>query len=186
MRFCFAFLLLLLPTETLQHQLDLEPLLHDDKALQKLTVMYRYEPRGNHGYQMFFIHGDGSLLSQAHPARPIANSDIPTCRNRISRDKVKELVCLIIQRRFWDLPDRNFLFLYISQPEGEIDLHTIAVDDGLAKARRSFAVGRYAENQESMPADFAAIQEQLEQLKDFTLHTPEKPCHFAPAVKFWE
>jgi hypothetical protein len=188
MRFLLVYLLSLLlgATGPLEHQLDLEPMLHDEKALQKLTIMYQYEPRANYGFQLFFVHGDGSLMFQAYPERPMAARDIPTCRNRVSQDKVKGLVRLMIQGHFWDLPERWFFFLNASQSEEVLEIHTIAVDDGFAQARRIFGVGTYAGKQEFLPANFAIIQEQLTQLKDFTLHTPDKPCHLAPAVKFWK
>jgi hypothetical protein len=188
MRFLLVSLLLLLPhaTGTLQHQVDLEPMLHDDKALQKLTILYQYEPRANHGFQMFYVRGDGSLILQAFPERPMATRNIPTCRNRVNQEKVKEIVRLMIQRHFWDLPERSFIFLSVSQSEETLEIHTIAVDDGITEARRNFGVGTYAGKQESMPADFAVVEEQLKQLKEFTLHTPERPCHLAPAIKFWK
>jgi hypothetical protein len=188
MKFLFVSLLLLLPhaTGTVEHQVDLDPMLHDDKALQKLTILYQYEPRANHGFQMFYVRGDGSLILQALPERPLATRDLPTCRNRVSQDNVKGLVRLMIQRHFWELPERWFFFLNASQSEDALEIHTIAVDDGFAEARRMFGVGTYGGKQESLPDDFAIIEEQLKQLKDFTLHTPEKPCHLAPAIKFWK
>jgi hypothetical protein len=109
-------------------------MLHDDKALQKLTIMYQYDPRAKHGFQMFFVRGDGSLTLQAYPERPMAAGDIPTCWNRVSQDKVKGLVQLMIERHFWDLPERWFFFLNASQSE-VLEIHTIAVDDGFAQAR---------------------------------------------------
>lgn len=186
MRLLFAFILVLLPqgTEPIQHQLDLEPMLHDADALKKLTIMHQ-QP-GDRGNQVFFVCGDGSLIFQAYPRRPMPTPEIPTCRNKVSQEKVKELLRLLIQKHFWDLPERQFIFVYASQTGEELELHTIAVDDGYARASRTFGVGTYAGKQESIPDDFSAIEEQLNQLKDFTLHTPEKPCHFAPAIKFWK
>lgn len=182
MRLLLISLLFLMPqaTEPYKHRLDLEPMLQDAQALRKLTIMYA--PPAHHGFQLFFVHGDGSLILQAYPQRPIAATDIPTCRNKVSQDKVRDLVRLVIDRHFWDLPEKRFLFVYAAQGEGELELHQISIDNGTEKASRTFGVGTYAGKQETIPNDFTAIEEQLIQLRDFTLSN--KPCHFAPAVKF--
>jgi hypothetical protein len=67
--------------------------------------------------------------------------------------------------------------------EEELELHQISIDSGAGKAARTFGVGTYTGKQETIPDDFAAIEEQLIQLRDFTLSN--KPCHFAPAIRFW-
>jgi hypothetical protein len=182
MKLLLVWLLVLLPqtTEPYKHLLDLEPMLQDAEALRKLTIMYA--PPAHHGFQLFFVRADGSLILQSYPQRPIATTDIPTCRNKVSQDKVKDLVSLIINRHFWDLPEKNFLFVYALQGEEELELHQISIDNGAGKAARTFGVGTHAGKQETIPDDFAAIEEQLKQLRDFTLSN--KPCHLAPAVKF--
>ena len=72
MRVILAFLLLVLSQafESERHALDLEPLLQDPAALQRLTVVYR--PPIHKGWiQLFFVRGDGSLILQAYPDRPM-------------------------------------------------------------------------------------------------------------------
>jgi hypothetical protein len=64
----------------------------------------------------------------------MALTDIPTCRARITQDAVRDLVRLIIQRHFFDLPERKFLFLYAPPSNDDLELHTIAIDDGRQKA----------------------------------------------------
>ena len=103
MRVVLAFLLFVLPQafESDRHSLDLEPLLQDPAALQRLTVVY--QPPIHKGWaQLFFVRGDGSLILQAYPDRPMAVTDVPTCRAKVSQDVVKDLVRLIIQRHFFD------------------------------------------------------------------------------------
>jgi hypothetical protein len=182
MKLILVCLFFLMPeaTEPYKHRLDLAPMLEDADALQKLTIMYA--PPAHHGFQLFFVRGDGSLALQSHPQRPIPMTDIPTCRNKVSQDKVRALVRLIINRHFWDLPEKNLLFVYASQGEEQLELHQISIDDGAGKAARTFGVGTYAGKQETIPDDFAAIEEQLIQLKDFA--QSNRPCHFAPAIKF--
>jgi len=124
MRLLFAFILVLLPqgTEPIQHQLDLEPMLHDSDTLKKLTIMHQ-QP-GDRGNQVFFVCGDRSLIVQGYPKRPMLTLAVPTCRNKVSQEKVKELFRLLIQKHFWDLPERQFIFVYASQTGGELELHT--------------------------------------------------------------
>ena len=110
MRVLLAFLLFVLPQafESDRHSLDLEPLLQDPAALQGLTVVY--QPPIHQGWaQLFFVRGDGSLILQAYPDRPMAVTDVPTCRAKVSQDVVKDLVRSIIQRHFFELPERQFI-----------------------------------------------------------------------------
>ncbi len=98
MRLIFTLLLefLLQAAETPRHQLDLEPPLGDPAALQKLKILY--EPPSHKSYQAFFVYGDGSLVWQAYPNRPMSLTEVPTCRNKVSPDKVKYQTNLVARR----------------------------------------------------------------------------------------
>src|SRR2546429_5813188 len=116
MRVVLAFLLFVVAQALKweRHSLDREPLLQAPAALQRLTVVY--QPPIHKGWvQLFFVRGDGSLILQAHPDRPMPVTDIPTCRAKVSQDVVKNLVRLIIQRHFFELPERQFIFIYAAQ-----------------------------------------------------------------------
>src|SRR6267143_1482490 len=116
MRVALTFLLFVLPQalQSERHSLDLEPLLQDPAVLEKLAVVY--QPPVHKGWvQLFFVRGDGSLILQANPDRPMAVTDIPTCRAKVSLDVVKNLVRLIIQRHFFELPERQFIFVYATE-----------------------------------------------------------------------
>ena len=185
MRVVLAFLLFVLPqaVESERHALDLEPLLQDPAAMQRLTVVYR--PPIHEGWvQLFFVRGDGSLILQAYPDRPMAVTDIPTCRAKVSQDAVKDLVRLIIQRHFFELPEKQFIFLYVAQGNEKLELRTITINDGLAKTSRTFGVGKFAGKEEKIPPDFSAIEDELKRLKDSAFPPDGKPCHFAAAIKF--
>jgi hypothetical protein len=185
MRVVLAFLLVVLPQafESERHRLDLEPLLQDPAALQRLTVVYL--PPSQKGWiQLFFVRGDGSLILQAHPDRPMAITDLPTCRAKVSQDVVKDLVQLIIQRHFFELPEKQFIFLYAAQGNEKLELHTITINDGLAKTSRTFGDGKSGGKEEKIPPDFSAIEDELKRLKDSAFPPDGKPCHFAPAIKF--
>jgi hypothetical protein len=110
---------------------------------------------------------------------------LPTCRSRVSPDKVKNLVSLIVEKRFFDSPEKRFLFVSVAQGKEELELHTIAIDDGIGKASRTFGIGEYAGKVETIPPEFSAIEQELKQLKDSAFPPSEKTCHLARAVNFW-
>lgn len=185
MRVVLALLLFVLPQgfESERHALDIGPMLQDPAALHRLTVVYL--PPTHAGWvQRFFARGDGSLILQAYPDRPMAVTDIPTCRAEVSQDVVKDLVRLIIKKHFFELPEKHFIFVYAAQGDEKLEFHTITIDDGLAKTSRTFGVGKYAGEEETIPADFSAIEDELKRLKDSAFPANGKPCHFAPAIKF--
>jgi hypothetical protein len=185
MRFLLTLFLVILPqaVESGRHAFDLEPLLKDPAALQKLKIMYLPPIRRGWG-QVFVVRGDGSLILQAHPDRPMPVADIPTCTARVSQDAVKDLVRLIIQKRFFDLPERHFIFMDAAQGMEELEMHTIAIDDGLGKTRRTFGIGKFAGKEETIPPDFSAIEDELKRLRDSAFPPAGKICHFAPAITF--
>jgi hypothetical protein len=185
MRLILTLLLIFLlqAAEPLRHQLDLERLLRDPVALQKLKILY--EPPVHESYQTFVVYGDGSLVWQSYPNRPMSLTEVPTCRNKVSPDQVKNLVRLIIQKHFFDLPEKRFIFVTAAKGKEELELHTIAIDDGVGKAIRTFGAGEYAGKEESIPPDFSSIEKELKQLKDSAFPPAGKPCHLAPAIKFW-
>jgi hypothetical protein len=171
--------------EPQRHQLDLEPMLQDPAALEKLTIMY--QPPAHRGWsQVFFVRGDGSVILQARPDRPMANTDVPTCRAKVSQDMVKDLVRLIIQRHFFELPEKQFIFIYAAQSNEELELHTIAIDDGHGKVSKTFGIGKFGDKEETIPPDFSSIEDELKRLRDFAFPAEGKPCHLAPAIKFWQ
>ena len=175
-------LLSLLPqsAELPKPQLHLEPMLRDSASLKKLTVMY--DSPLQEGFELLFVRGDGSLILQKYPGRPMATADLPTCKANVGQDEVKKLVSSMVSRHFWELPDRNFLFINGLPSHDELQIHRILVSDGTAKAGRAFGVGVYAGKQESIPDNFAMIERQFKQLAQSAF--VGKACHPAPAVRF--
>jgi hypothetical protein len=183
MRILLALLFTLLPKATerpYQPQLDLEPMLHDGKALAKLVVMYEL-PTAGRGFRLFFVHGDGSLVLQMYPGRPMATTDIPTCTGQVTPKEIQDLIKAMMEKHFWSLPEKQYLLVNGEPPHEELGVHGIFVDNGSDKSARSFAVGTYLDKQESTPEDFAAIEQHLKKLADLTVL---RPCHFAPALEF--
>ena len=162
---------------------DLESMLQKDEALQRLLIVY-WPPAQKGWDQAFFVRGDGSVVKQAMPDRPMPVTDIPTCTEQIGVERVKALVQLIIQQHFLELPERQFIFLYAAQRNEELEIHTIGISDGQAKARRSFGIGKFAGKDEVIPPEFAAIEEELKHIRDSAFPPHGKDCHFAPPIKF--
>ena len=182
MRSFLAILLCMIPqsTESYTHQLDLQAMMRDNQGLQKLRIAY-YSPT-EHGFHLLFVRGDGTLVLQTYPRRPMAANEVPTCKERISPDKVKEILRLMIDRRFWELPEKQFIFIGDWPSYSELELHRIFVSDGAEKAGRTFGIGTYAGKSESIPADFAIIERQFKNIEQAAFS--DKPCHLAPAIKF--
>jgi len=161
----------------------LERMLQNDDALQRLLIVYW--PPGQKGWhQAFFVRGDGRVVKQATPDRPMPVTDIPTCTEQIDSESVKTLVRLIIQEHFFDLPERQFIFMDAAQKNEELGIHTIGISDGQTKAVRSFGIGKFAGKDEVIPPEFAALEEELKQIRDSAFPPHGKDCHFAPPIKF--
>ena len=162
---------------------DLACMLDNDGALDQLRVAY-WPPTKKGWSQAFFVRGDGSVILQASPDRPMPVTDIPTCTGQIDRDRVRALLRLIIQNHFVELPERNFIFMDAAQGNKHLELHTIGIMDGHAKARRSFGIGKYAGKDEVIPPEFAIIEQDLKKIWDSTFPPHAKDCRFSAPIKF--
>ena len=166
--------------EPWKHQLDLEPMLRDSESLKKMTIMYDWPLQ--QGFEMLFVRGNGSLILQRYPGRPMATTDLPTCKGKIDHDQVEKLASLIASKHFWELPEKNFLFIGGEPSHKEWEVHQILISNGTEKAGRVFAVGSYAGRQEAIPDYFAMIEHQFQQLAQSAF--AGKACRLAPAVQF--
>jgi hypothetical protein len=159
-------------------RLDLEKLLTDSAALEKLVV--GYEPSLD---TILFVYGTGKVVKQGH-SRLGSNALVPTCTGSVSQDKLRDLIRAMIRRHFFDLPVRSYVFMTISDDEGEfwkaLKLHSIVIDDGKTRTYRQFADGVYGDRKETIPPDFAAIEEILLDIDKKA--TGSKPCHIAPGM----
>ena len=94
----------------------------------------------------------------------------------MSPNEVKELVRLITNKRFFDLPEKRFFEVYIAQRSEELEFHRITIHDGVAKAGRVFVVGEYAGEMESLPSDFWAIEKEIVRIKNYKFPPSAKAC----------
>jgi hypothetical protein len=163
-------------------QLDLKPILENPEALQKVKILYG--PPTHKGNQVLIVYGSGLVVWQAYPERLMSVTTVPTCTSKISVDRVKSLVGLMIEKHFVDLPEKHYVLVFSGYSQGNIELHTIAIDTGVGKARRTFGIGDYVGKQESIPANFASVEQELKQLKDTAFPPSAMNCHLAPAIQF--
>ena len=160
-------------------EIDLQALLSDPAAMEKLVVEYRPDMQ-----TFLFVYGTGRVVKQAHSISA-PNSLVPTCTGKIGQDEVRELVQEIIVRHFFDLPIRSFWFATASDDFDdflkELKLHSIVIDDGSHRAQRDFAEGIYNDKKEFIPPDFSAIEEMLQRIEKSALGN--KPCTISPGIQ---
>jgi len=155
-------------------RLELSRFLTDDAALKTLTITYRPTYR-----QVLYVYGSGKLIGQSYPGLTFSQQYglFPTCKGMISPERVRDVIRLMIQVRFFDLPQKSFVFMFASDGEDlekELQKHSIALDDGTIHAQRDFAAGTYLGKKESIPQEFAAVEAALQQLMKETFK--DMPC----------
>jgi len=180
---CAASLMLLLVpmaggSELVDH-FDLHQLLTDPAKLENLIIEY-----DTPDHVSMFLYGTGSVAKQVRP--PLTSSLlVPTCRGKVERDAVKEVVAALMAYHFFELPSRQFWYATASDDEAdfwqEVQLHTITLDDGTHQSTRAFAAGKFMDKKETIPSDFAAVEVILQRIGKSA--TEGKPCRVAPAVK---
>ncbi|HWY68055.1 MAG TPA: hypothetical protein VNX88_05290 [Terriglobales bacterium] len=120
------------------------------------------------------------MIGQSYPGRTFSQQYgvFPTCKAMISPEKVRNVIRLMIQVRFFDLPQKSFVYLFASDDvedlEKELERHSIALDDGTIHAQRDFAAGTYMGKKESIPQEFAAVENAMQQLMKETFK--DMPC----------
>jgi len=146
-------------------RIELSHFLTNDAALSTLTIAYRPTYR-----QVLYVYGSGKLIGQIYPGLNFSKQYgiFPTCKATISPEKVHDVIRLMIKVRFFDLPQRSFVFAEASDDmedfEKELQMHSIALDDGITHAQRDFASGTYLGKKESIPQEFATVETALQQL----------------------
>lgn len=161
------------------HRLDLDRVLKDPQAFDSLVIAYTsYENKSS-----LYIFGNGKIVSQPTSA---TTELVPTCTADLTEEQVRGIVQLLIDKHFFDLPEKNFIVLDTTPDDAwkEVKLHTIRVTDDEGVAGRSFGTGDYNAEKQSMPSDFADIRDALIQLRDSSFPKGRtKPCHFETQIK---
>lgn len=173
----------------LHSRVNLGEILQNPALLHRMSLMWEYPPN-----VALYVYGDGRLILQAYPVipddpdNPIAmtrrNGLVPTCKNKIASDDVSALIRWMIEKHFFDLPDKSFAYNTAALQRRKLELHTIAVDSGKERAARTFAVGKYGDQDESLPANFVALEDALAKMRDSAFPPAQRPCGVAPGIKF--
>jgi hypothetical protein len=183
----FCFLLPTGSTSERRGRIDLNGLLASPATLSQMVLRWDYPPNSE-----LYLYGDGRLALQAYPVVPddpdspflLKNrSLVPTCSTRISTADIKALLQLMIERHFFDLPEKSYVYMTAAYARRNLELHTIAVDNGKEKAERTFGVGKYQGQEESFPPDFAAIEQALAKIRDSASLPSRRPCGVEPGIK---
>jgi hypothetical protein len=67
-----------------------------------------------------------------------------------------------------------------SDDQQVLEIYTISIVDSEGQSTGEFAIGKYAGTEESIPPNFAAVEEALQHLRGSSFAPDSKPCHFAP------
>jgi len=173
----------------LHSRVNLEEILQNPALLHRMSLMWEYPPNVS-----LYVYGDGRLILQAYPVIPSdsdspilmtrRNGFVPTCKSKTGSDDVSALIRLMIEKHFFDLPEKSFAYNTVALERRKLELHTIAVDSGREKADRTFGVGKYGDQDESLPANFVAIEDALARMRDAAFPPAQRPCGIAPGIKF--
>jgi len=153
-------------------RLDLAPALQDRSALEQIRVSYFVKD------QQLFVYGTGKVVLQFVKH---AHDLVPTCRGSVAESQIRQLLQTFIDHHFFDLPERQFIFLYTSEGPEDLELHTIQIQNEQAAASRTFGIGKYMEKEETIPEDFAAIEQKLAEIKQSAI-VRDRPCGLAAPV----
>ena len=159
-------------------RLDLERLLNDPQAMQSLMIAYvSYDNKLS-----LFVFGNGRVVTQPTTA---TTDLVPTCSADISDEQIRSLVQLLIKKRFFDLPQEDFIMLNASVNDwAKIQVQTIRVMDDEGIASRSFGAGYYNGQKQSLPSDFSDIRVALEELRQTAFPKGRStPCTFETQIK---
>lgn len=181
-------LLLSVSASERRSRVDLTAMLQSPAVFQGMSVMWEYPPNA-----ALYAYGDGGLILQSYPLVSGDPDDpfvirnrglVPTCRTKISVDNVKALIGLMIEKHFFDLPEKNYHYVTAAYERRKLELHTIAVDNGKEVAVRAFGVGKWEGKDESLPANFGAIEDAFAKARDTAFLPNQGPCGIAPGIKF--
>lgn len=185
-----AILCFLLPVSASERRsrINLTEMLQNPAVLQRMSLMWDYPPTA------LYLYGDGRLILQAYQVIPDDPDDpylienrgglVPTCQTKIGVDDIRAVVGLMIDKHFFDLPEKSFVYSTAAYERRKLELHAIAVDNGREMANRTFGVGEFFGKTESLPPDFANIENALEKMRDSAFPPHHRPCGIAAAVSF--
>ncbi len=162
-------------SSTFQNSLELSAYLANAEALNRLVIQYNDSTS-----RALFVFGTGRVVRQAYPA--FSGEVVPTCVGKVQQDRVRKLVKDFAELRFFELPQKSYPFLIVSDdPAKDLQLHSIVFDDGTTQARRDFAFGSYGGKTEPVPGAFVAAEKLLLELESEAISP--RPCGMAQKLR---
>ena len=158
-----------------RERIELDRLLSDPAALDKLVIIYRPTYR-----QTLFVFGMGKVILQTYPPSffPQDTALLPTCTANKSQSDVKDVIRTMIRAHFFDLPQKSYVDTGDENNEIEFEKevkdHSIVVDDGASRAYRDFAEGQYRGKNKQIPVAFGEVEDALRRLAGSVLNGA--PC----------
>jgi hypothetical protein len=153
--------------------------LKDESVRQRPKIQYVED-----GWD-FIVRGDGRALLQKrdplHTAQQGAHSR-ETCTGNFDRTEVETLIRLMVQRRLDRLPQKGFPNYVGAEEAFPWKLHVIEVNAGTARGTWVFETGEMNGHIESVPPDFAAVEDYLRDLRA-RVPVEGRPCPLAPEVE---
>ena len=170
-------------------KVDLRAMLESPEALKSFSLEWEYPPNSD-----LYLYGGGRLIVQASPVALSDDVDdpfvmkaggvVPTCTAMVGIEEIRSLLQLLLDKQFLALPEKSYVYSAVAYTTPKLKLHTIIIDDGKNHSERTFGVGEYEGKTDSLPAEFAAIEDALRKIRDSALPPHEKPCGLAPAINF--
>jgi len=107
-----------------------------------------------------------------------------TCTVTLDQKEVESLIRLMVQRHFEMLPQKGFPNYVGADEVFPWKLHVIVVAAGSTRGTWVFETGQLNGRVESIPPDFAAVEDALRGLRAQMIPADGKPCPLAPSVQW--
>lgn len=137
---------------------DLRQIANDDTAARRVEIRYRDEEHE----QLMIVHGDGEVVAQS--TKPSGSASL-TCKGRVAPTDVKQILVLMLNTRFLELPRNSYIVMGDDSDWRKLKIRSITVKEGGASAERYFAAGEYGGKKQKIPEQFAAVEKALLELK---------------------
>jgi hypothetical protein len=132
------------------------------------------------------VYGEGRLVFQQRGSDGGSQDSglRPTCTGVVDDREIDALIRLMVQRHFERLPQKGFPNYVGAYDAFPWRLHVIVVDEGTTHGTWVFETGEMNGKAESIPPDFAAVEDYLRKLRSRTIPADGKPCPLAPEVQW--
>jgi len=172
-----------LSQEDIRTDVGLAAIVKDEVALRHYRLVHIEDGSD------FFVYGDGRLVLQRRPSVGVSGNDTPqraTCTTTVSQSEIESLIRLMIQRHFEKLPQKGFPNFVGATEAFPWKLHIIVVAAGPKRGTWVFGTGEMNGRVESIPPDFAAVEDALRPLRAKAAPADGRPCPLAPEVQWQE